>query len=304
MPAQRAAPAAVCAWCGSAARPGDARLAHCGRCGAASTYPPPSEDELGERVRATGTGPPRGVSPRGVTVCCAARARRWRAGSMASRPPGPVLDVGCGEGALLDALRARGREAIGLERVLDAARRARGRADRVQERAGEWAAVVFWHSLEHLRQPGRGARPRRDRCWPPAGCSSSRSPTSRRWQSRRFGTRWFALDIPRHLVHLPAAALIDGLRARGLQRRAGQLLARRAGAVRLAARARRRASGTARPVHAIRRPAARGRRLSPAARVVSLAAGAALVAGRAGALGRAEVGARAGGTVYVEARRP
>jgi hypothetical protein len=31
-------------------------------------------------------------------------------------PPGPVLDVGAGEAVLIDGLRRRGREAVGLER--------------------------------------------------------------------------------------------------------------------------------------------------------------------------------------------
>ncbi len=79
------------------------------------------------------------------------RAARSRIDAIA--PPGPVLDVGAGDGTLVDALRARGREAIGLERNPlrpdfreETARGARGRR--------EWAAVIFWHSLEHLPEPG------------------------------------------------------------------------------------------------------------------------------------------------------
>jgi len=82
--------------------------------------------------------------------------RRTRA-SLARRldriaPPGPILDVGAGDGDLLDALRARGREATGVER--SATRSDVVEAD-LQEIEGSWAAIVFWHSLEHLPQPGK-----------------------------------------------------------------------------------------------------------------------------------------------------
>ncbi len=77
-------------------------------------------------------------------------------------PPGPILDVGSGEGALLAALGRRGRQAVGLEQGEQAARtrfdvRAIELAD-FDERSGEWAAVVFWHSLEHLREPRAALR--------------------------------------------------------------------------------------------------------------------------------------------------
>ena len=77
-------------------------------------------------------------------------------------PPGPILDVGCGEGALLDALESTGRVAVGLEQG-DQAAHARLDVREVEivdfdERPGEWAAVVFWHSLEHLRDPRAALR--------------------------------------------------------------------------------------------------------------------------------------------------
>ena len=35
------------------------------------------------------------------------------------------------------------------------------------------------------------------------------------WQARAFGERWFHLDLPRHLVHLPASTLRRGVERRG-----------------------------------------------------------------------------------------
>ena len=67
-----------------------------------------------------------------------------------------MLDVGAGDGALLAALLARGRDATGLEREATGAGVRAG--DVGEEETGAWAAVVFWHSLEHLPEPGSGAR--------------------------------------------------------------------------------------------------------------------------------------------------
>ena len=96
----------------------------------------------------TGTGRRPGASPAPAIACFAARRGLARpAARRASPRAGPVLDVGAGEGTLLDALRARGREAIGLER---ASTRADVRALDLDELDERFGAIVFWHSLEHL----------------------------------------------------------------------------------------------------------------------------------------------------------
>ena len=46
-------------------------------------------------------------------------------------------------------------------------------------------------------------------------------PNAASLQARAFGDRWFHLDLPRHLVHLPAAALIERLRDRSASRSRG-----------------------------------------------------------------------------------
>ena len=221
-------------------------------------------------------------------------------------PPGPVLDVGCGEGALLDALVTRGRIAVGLEQG-DQAVHARldVRATEItdfDDRLGEWAAVVFWHSLEHLREP-RAALQR-------ACCLLARSgllvvaiPNRSSWQARWLGTDWLALDLPRHLVHLPAAALVQGMPDSGLKIerisywRGGQVVfGWLDGLV---------SKLPSQPslYDAIRQADARASPMSDSRRAATLAAGAALTP-VAAVLAASEVAARAGGSVYVEARRP
>ena len=115
-----------------------------------------------------------------------------------------MLDVGAGDGSLLDALRSRGREAVGLERD---GHRSDMRDEPIEavEGDGGWAAIVFWHSLEHLPDP-RAADPRRRRgCSRRGACVCIAVPNADSLQARAFGDRWLHLDLPRHLVHLPRA---------------------------------------------------------------------------------------------------
>lgn len=294
------APAAACGWCGAELGADAERLAgrvRCARCAAATTHPAPSDREL-ERAYGAWYRPRAGR----FTGPGDALLRRSR-GALARRidtiaPPGPVLDVGAGDGALLDALRASGREALGLER---AASRPDVRDAELTEIGGGWAAIVLWHALEHLRDAGR-ALEHAAGILAPRGVVVIAMPNPDSLQARAFGDRWFALDLPRHLVHVPAPALLARLRDLGLSvervshLRGGQIVfGWLYGLV---------GSLPGRPdlYDAVRRPAARRRPLSPAARAGALAAGAVLLP-VAAVCAAVEAGLRRGGTVYVEARR-
>ncbi len=52
----------------------------------------------------------------------------------------------------------------------------------------------------------------------PGGVLVVAVPNSDSLQARVFGDRWFALDLPRHLVHLPAETLVRRLNELGLRR--------------------------------------------------------------------------------------
>jgi SAM-dependent methyltransferase len=290
---------ARCPWCGAELGPAPSRPAgrrRCPACGVATTDPWPTPAELEgayERYRPE-SGRFAGV---GDSVLRRTRAR------LAARideeaPPGPVLDVGAGDGTLLDALRSRGRHALGLERN---SRRGDVREAEIRELDESWSAIVFWHSLEHLPAPGP-AIDHAGRHLRPGGVLLVAVPNSASLQALVFGDRWFHLDLPRHLVHLHARALTTRLRSLGLtvtrvsHWRGGQLLfGWLHGLV-----------GTlpGRPdlYDAIRRPEARSRSMPARTRVLALGAGVALfpVAALATLL---EVALRRGGTIYVEARR-
>lgn len=309
-----------CAWCGAELEVGSesvARVVRCAACGASTTAPWPSEEEL-DRAYAGWYRPAEGrFAGAGDTLL------RWSRGRLARRidrisPAGDVLDVGAGDAALLDALLARGRSAIGLERpsgpsddpgnASDGPRSpwpAAGHADvrfaGIDEIDGPFAAVVFWHVLEHLRGPA-GYLEQAASLLLPGGVLILAIPNSASVQAKAFGGRWLGLDLPRHLVHLPLSSLVARLRDLGLtvervsHLRGGQvifgwlhgLVGTLPGGLDL--------------YDAIRRPAARRNPTTGAVRAVTLGAALVLLP-LAATLALAEAVAGRGGTVYVEARR-
>jgi SAM-dependent methyltransferase len=291
-----------CAWCGASLEDAERlapRLARCERCGALTTYPRPTAAELDRayaRYRPEGE---RRFSFLGDAILARSRATLARRVDEVS-PPGPVLDVGAGEGWLLDALRARGRQAVGLER---AGHRPDLRDEPVEdvEGDGDWAAVIFWHSLEHLPAPG-SAVDAAARLLAEGGALFVAVPNAASLQARAFGARWLHLDLPRHVVHLSTDVLLRRLREAGfsIQRvsyaRGGQVvigwLDGLVGSL----------PGDLSLYQALRRPGARMVSMSPWRRLAALLAGVVLLP-VAALLSLIEIALRRGATVYVEGRR-
>jgi SAM-dependent methyltransferase len=230
--------------------------------------------------------------------------RRTRS-ALASRlhrvlPPGPVLDVGAGDGTLVGAFQRHGRAAIGVDPYASA-HSPHVRAVEFEEMAGAWSAVIFWHSLEHLRRPVLALR-HAAALVVPGGVLVVAVPNAASLQARLFGDRWLALDLPRHLVHISPQALMSQIEALGFRvervsyLRGGQVLfGWLHGIVG-------RLPGHPDLYDAIRCGAARQAAQRPAFRLYALAAAvAALPLALAGTV--IEVAARASGTIYVEARR-
>jgi hypothetical protein len=282
-------------------RPGLGPLVFCPACGSATTYPPPTERELDEAYLGWYRPDSGRFSAGGDRLLALSRA------TLAQRldqiaPDGPILDVGAGEGTLVRALTARGREALGLDRATGGEGVIAAEIVDFDQRLGEWAAVVFWHSLEHVARPG-AALDRACELLARGGVLVIAVPNLASWQAQLFGDRWFHLDLPRHIVHLPAYALVAGIEAHGLRVerishwRGGQLMfGWLHGAVGLL-------PGHPNLYDAIRRPEARSEAMPGSARVKAVAAATAL-APLAALLCAGEAVAHAGGTVYVEARKP
>ncbi len=120
---------------------------------------------------------------------------------------GRLLDVGCGGGRFLRAMRLRGWEVRGVE--FDAGAVESCRADGLEVFHGDLAAARFpdasfdvvtaRHLVEHLPDP-RGFVREVHRILRPGGLMALRTPNSRALGRRWFGAHWFANDVPRHLV--------------------------------------------------------------------------------------------------------
>ncbi len=142
--------------------------------------------------------------------------RRRRARFLSGRAArGPVLDVGCGRGIMLAALRRLGYEARGQELNASAACHAR-RVLGLDVSTGDflvavlepdyYQAVIFWHSLEHFPDPAE-ALVRARALLRPGGVLAVAVPNFDSLQARLFGRHWFHLDLPRHYFHFGARSL-------------------------------------------------------------------------------------------------
>jgi SAM-dependent methyltransferase len=137
-----------------------------------------------------------------------------------------VIDVGCGDGSYLDALRADG--GVGMDVSMPALRASRSRGLTVVrgsvctgERStapfadGSCSLIVSFHFLEHVPDP-RPVIAELLRLLQPGGDLVIQVPNKGCWQARLFGRRWSGLDVPRHLVNYSARTLCDVLEECGL----------------------------------------------------------------------------------------
>jgi SAM-dependent methyltransferase len=277
------------------------RLPHrrrCPSCLVATTTPWPSAEDLqaayGTWYR-PGSGRFSGVGDKLFRLLRGGFSRHL----LSIAPDGPILDVGAGDGSLIDSVRAKGREAVGLDPYSD---RADFITQPIEELGDGWAAIVFWHSLEHVPNPTHHLE-HAARALMPGGVLVIAVPNPSSVQARLFGGRWLHLDYPRHLVHIPPEALTTEVTRLGL--RVDRLSYYRGGNVvfgwlhGLVGTV----GGDLDLYDAIRKPEARSRPMTGSKRLITVALGVILlpIALVASAV---EVAMRRGGTIYVEASKP
>ena len=211
--------------------PGEFEVAVCGSCGAGVTLPTLRADELAAFYPETYG--PYDAARGGVAGRISALIQRWQGsralrteplGAIAERPPGNLLDVGCGRGDLGAFLIDRGWRVTGIEpsgNALEAARARgvdarRGTVESVELEKAAYDAAIFRHSLEHVTEPV-AALERVRAALRPGGLVLISVPNFGCWQRRRFGSRWYHLDLPRHRVHFTSEALRRTLERAGLE---------------------------------------------------------------------------------------
>ena len=206
---------------GEPADSGTYELLRCRACGTvvtAAPAPPPTAYESGQ------------YSPRPP------RARRlvdalqdWMAGQparwlrRAGLPAGArVLDVGAGQGRLVERLRRAGAEARGIDPSGRSVALAL-QAGRAVERRGlydhsdsDLDAVALWHVLEHLDDTPAALST--VRAWlRPGGLLLVGVPNAASLQARIGDGGWLHWDVPRHRVHFTAKGIVALLERSGFE---------------------------------------------------------------------------------------
>lgn len=196
--------------------PGEFAVLACAACGLASTQPRLQPEQFADyypQVYYPARAARLGFAER-VRLEAIVRVGPYR--RLSRRPPGRMLDVGCGSGALASTFAGHGWSVAGVEPSAQAAARARaagvevhtGTLDDAPWRGPTFDAIVFNHSLEHVPDPLASLRQAaallRD-----GGTLAVAVPNFGCWQRRLFGPRWFQLDLPRHLQHFESRTLAD-----------------------------------------------------------------------------------------------
>jgi SAM-dependent methyltransferase len=144
--------------------------------------------------------------------------RRWTR-------PGTILDVGCGRGLTLAALRGHGYQSIGVELSEVAAVHAReilgldvrvGNFLDLDFEKSSLTAVIFWHSLEHFAD-SMAALDHAAEILKPGGLLVIAVPNLESLQARATGANWFHLDVPRHYTHFSERGLKKVIEQRGFR---------------------------------------------------------------------------------------
>ncbi|HEV8638143.1 MAG TPA: class I SAM-dependent methyltransferase [Chloroflexota bacterium] len=215
----------VCTWDRSHGLPGAFRFVKCRGCGHVYLNPRPSQEEIGRYYPETYKEYLMGLEEPGAFVRWNRRyglAKRCRVITRRRRP-GRLLDVGCGAGVLMDAMRRRGWEVQGVDVTPAAVRIARERygLDAVEGTlegagfpSGHFDALTLWNVIEHVPDPPATLR-EAARVLRPGGLIVMATPNVDALDARVFGERWALWEAPRHFNIFSPASLGLLLRASG-----------------------------------------------------------------------------------------
>lgn len=211
----------------TAARTPEAKPYHiveCGNCALRYTHPLPSAEELTELYghEYYGVEKSRRFSWDRLRRALHHSVIWQRRRALLDRPPGRALDIGCGDGDFLAALKRRGWEVYGTEFSAAAYMLAQSKGIAVHQ--GELASasypdnffdvVTLWHVLEHLPVPAAELA-EIQRILRDDGLLVVEVPNSACTTFQLCGERWFPLGVPGHLQHFTPATVQRLLRHAG-----------------------------------------------------------------------------------------
>lgn len=200
------------------------KVVTCDSCGLRYTRPLPSEEELIPLYSQEyyGASKSRRLSWDSLRLLLHQYVLWQRRGTLGSRPPGRILDVGCGDGDFLASLKRRGWETYATDLSAAACKRAQERG--IMTHQGDLVSANFpdhyfdvitlWHVLEHVPHPSEDLVEVR-RILKDDGLLVVETPNSDSFTLRLCGARWFSFDVPRHLQHFTPVTLQALLRRTG-----------------------------------------------------------------------------------------
>jgi SAM-dependent methyltransferase len=124
----------------------------------------------------------------------------------APRRGGCLLEIGCGNGAILEEMKGRGWNVAGIEFDPVCVQRATARGLKCYDRdlrelalpAESVDAIYMGHVIEHLYDP-RTLLAECYRILKPAGRLVMVTPNAQSWGHKHYGKDWRGLEMPRHL---------------------------------------------------------------------------------------------------------
>jgi SAM-dependent methyltransferase len=139
------------------------------------------------------------------------KAKNW---SRLFAQPGKALEIGCGDGLMLKALKDVGWVVDGIERTEAMCQEAEALLQQkvyscdLNELPDQkkYDLIILFQVLEHIGDP----LPLLKQCasrLSPGGRLLVAVPNRGSWQARMFGSDWFHLDVPRHLFHYTPESL-------------------------------------------------------------------------------------------------
>lgn len=138
---------------------------------------------------------------------------------------GRLLDFGCGAGGFLARMAEQGWKVTGLDASLLAVKQIReelglralqGTLPHPELQPESFDVITLWCSLEHVHEP-RQILQEAHRLLVPGGRILIVVPNIESWPFRWFGPSWFALDLPRHLIHFEPKTLRAMLELSGFE---------------------------------------------------------------------------------------
>ena len=205
--------------------PGTFNLVRCNKCSLVYMNPRPTEDEIGNYYPSTTYHPFRAVQEkedRESNPVYVQRATKIR--FLHDSQTGDLLDVGCGSGLFMLAMKEQEWAVYGVEPNETASNFARDTLgldiitgdifDVPQDNT--YAAISFWDVLEHTHSPQKVLK-RANALLEANGLLAINVPNWASWERKFFKSKWIALDAPRHLYHFSPATLQNMLEKCGFE---------------------------------------------------------------------------------------